>query len=95
MGKDLILNLYPDCIHGTMDKADPRMNYLDQPKINEFPQYAFPLGFEIKYQQERPANELIPMMYIAGEEKVYMQYLVFYESLDGAYWPAYKLNEDV
>ena len=35
------------------------------------------------------------MMYIAGDEKVYMQYLVFYESLEDAYYPAYKLFKDV
>ena len=35
------------------------------------------------------------MMYNAGEEKIYMQFLIFYESLDEAYYPAYLLYQDV
>ena len=34
-------------------------------------------------------------MYIAGDEKVYMHYLVFYESLEDAYYTAYNLFKDV
>ena len=78
-----------------MNKDDPRINHLDDPKITQFPNYAFPLGFELKYQKTQPANELLPMMYNAGEEKIYMQFLIFYESLDEAYYPAYLLYQDV
>jgi hypothetical protein len=95
LDKTMIQNLYPDCLNKTMDKKDPRFNYLDDPKINQFPNYAFPLGFDIKHQVDQPANEQLSMMYIAGDEKVYMQYLVFYESLEDAYYPAYKLFKDV
>jgi len=89
MDRMMIRNLYPDCLNKTMNKDDPRFNYLDEPKINQFPNYAFPLGFDLKFQEQQPANELLPMMYIAGNEKVYMQYLIFYESLEQAYYPAY------
>ena len=92
---NLILNLYPDCLHGQMKLNDPRYNCLDEPRISKFPEYAFPLGFDIKYQANQPANELLPMMYIAGEEKLNMQYLIFYESLDEAYFPAEQLYQDV
>jgi hypothetical protein len=34
-------------------------------------------------------------MYDAGNEKVYMHYLVFYESLEDAYYPSYTLFKDV
>ena len=78
-----------------MNKEDPRFNYLDDPKINQFPNYAFPLGFDIKHQASQPANEQLSMMYIAGNEKVYMHYLIFYESLEDAYYPSYTLFKDV
>ena len=45
----MILNLYPDCINeGKMKDSDPRKNFIDIHKINMFPKYAFPLGFEPK-----------------------------------------------
>ena len=49
LDKTMIQNLYPDCLNKTMDKKDPRFNYLDDPKINQFPNYAFPLGFDLKF----------------------------------------------
>ena len=49
LDKHMIQNLYPDCLKKTMNKDDPRYNYLDEPKINQFPNYAFPLGFDLKF----------------------------------------------
>jgi len=34
LDKHMIQNLYPDCLKKTMNKDDPRYNYLDEPKIN-------------------------------------------------------------
>lgn len=49
----MILNLYPDCINeGKMKDSDPRKNFIDIHKINMFPKYAFPLGFEPKLSAE-------------------------------------------
>lgn len=74
-------NIYPDPQNTQMSQSNPRKNYLDDSKIKDLPNYAFPTGYEIKFQAERPANELIPMMY-TSEDKIHLQFLIFYESLD-------------
>jgi hypothetical protein len=81
--KDMILNLYPDCINeGKMKDSDPRKNFIDIHKINMFPKYAFPLGYEPVFSVMQPRHELVPMAFVAGGDNVYVQYLVFYENLE-------------
>jgi len=87
----MILNLYPDCLSDKMPDSDPRKNYIDKEKHKSLAQYGFPLGFKPKYCRKRPPNELVPNCFIAGEEKTYMQYLVFYESLEENYLKSYRL----
>jgi len=85
--KDMILNIYPDCQN--MNKDDPRKNYLDSLDLTQIAENAFPIGLELKYSTERPSSELLPMIHNFSDETVYMQYLVFYESLAHAYYPAF------
>jgi len=95
----MILSLYPDCQSEKMREEDPRKNYIDKEKHKSLAQYGFPLGFKPKYCRKRPPNELLPNCFIAGEEKTYMQYLIFYESLEEHYLKAYRLfqyvNEEI
>mmetsp|Transcript_15002 Transcript_15002/g.23232 ORF Transcript_15002/g.23232 Transcript_15002/m.23232 type:complete len:180 (+) Transcript_15002:322-861(+) len=77
-----------------MSSDDPRKNYLDDGKINEFPNYAFPLGFEVKHQKRRPPNELIPMIYLS-DDKTFIQFLIFYESLGDSHKLGAELFEHV
>ena len=48
--KDMIINLYPDCLSNKMSDSDPRKGFLDKTKIKEFPKYAFPLGYHPKFE---------------------------------------------
>lgn len=50
LDKDMIINLYPDCLSNKMSDSDPRKGFLDKNKIREFPKYAFPLGFHPKFE---------------------------------------------
>jgi len=52
--RDWILNLYPDCQDIKMSDQDPRKNYLNKHVIGQLPLYAFPLGFNVKYEIDRP-----------------------------------------
>lgn len=63
--------------------------------IGKLPQYAFPLGFRIKYEEDRPSHEILPMIFDVGEDKTYLQYLIFYESLSEQYKPAFDLYQKV
>ena len=78
--KDCILNLYPE--PDKLSNSDPRKNYMDKSKIGCLPSYAFPLGFEPKFQTEKPQHTILPMIFNAGEDITYLQYLIFYENLE-------------
>lgn len=92
----MLLNLYPDCINqGKMSNNDPRKNFIDVHKKSTFPKYAFPLGFRLKYQKEMPEHYLLPMAFVAGEDKVFCQYLIFYENLEKNLVEGYKLYDKV
>ena len=93
--KDCILNLYPDCQSEKMNRNDPRLNQLDQHTISQMPAYAFPLGLNLKRQADRPLHEVLPMIFTAGINQTYLQYLIFYENLEIQYKPAMKLFEKV
>jgi hypothetical protein len=60
----------------------------------QIPAYAFPLGFQIKRESQQPKFELLPMAFLVGDECHYMQYLIFYESLEEHYLNAYKLFDE-
>lgn len=77
-----------------MTRDDCRKNFLDRTTISQIPVYAFPLGFELKQQDERPEYELLPMIFNSGASITYLQYLIFYESLDD-YKKAFDLFEKV
>ena len=94
--KEMILNLYPDCINeGKMKDSDPRKNFIDIHKINMFPKYAFPLGYEPVLAHQSPKIELVPMAFVAGGDNVYVQYLVFYENLETQIYQAFKQSQKV
>jgi hypothetical protein len=78
-----------------MCDQDPRKNYLNKHIIGQLPQYAFPLGFHARYKEERPPHEILPMIFDNGEDKTYLQYLIFYESLSEQYKQAYDLYKTV
>lgn len=78
-----------------MDPSDPRKQYLDQALISQIPAYAFPMGYVPIRDKERPKPEFLPMIFNSGEEKTHLQYLIFYESLEGQYKKAYELNTKV
>jgi|TARA_B110001450_G_scaffold44296_1_gene40849 hypothetical protein len=50
LDKEMIINLYPDCLSKKMSDSDPRKGFLDKNKIREFPKYAFPLGYHPKFE---------------------------------------------
>lgn len=77
------MNKYPDCQDSKMDASDPRKQYLDKTLISQIPAYAFPQGFKPIRSTERPKHEWLPMIFNSGEEKTHLQYLIFYESLEG------------
>lgn len=86
--------MYPDFDGQSKETTeDPRENYLNKHIIGKLPQYAFPLGFKIKYEEDRPSHEILPMIFDVGEDKTYLQYLIFYESLSEQYKPAYDLYQ--
>jgi hypothetical protein len=92
----MVLNFYPDCINaGKMKNTDPRKNFIDDGKKDVFPKYAFPLGFKLKHQKEMPDHYLLPMAFTTGEDKIYCQYLIFYENLEKNLVEGLKLYEKV
>ena len=92
---DCVLDLYPDCQDKGMDSNDPRKNYLDVSIISKMPEYAFPLGFRVKHEENRPVYQMLPMIFNAGQDITYLQYLIFYESLEDQYAKAKLLYDEV
>ena len=86
---ECVLDLYPDCQDKAMDANDPRKNYLDVHIISKMPQYGFPLGFKPQHDVKCPQYKMLPMIFNAGQDITYLQYLIFYESLEGQYKKAY------
>lgn len=93
--KDLILTMFPDCNDPKMPVKDPRKKFLEKDQINEVARYAFPEGFKPLHQVHRPRNQLLPMAFMPDDEIIYLQYLIFYESLEEQYATAAKLYEHV
>jgi hypothetical protein len=91
--KDCILNLYPDCQSEKMSRNDPRLNQLEWHSIGQLPQYAFPIGYQPKFQPDRPHHEVLPMVFNAT--KIYMQFLIFYENLETQHKTAMNLYDKV
>ena len=78
-----MLEYYPKCSMN-MSKDDIRYNFLDDSKKRVLASYGFPLGFRPKFGPKRPANELIPTQFDSNgsSQPCYMQFLIFYESLE-------------
>ena len=91
----MIINLYPDCLSNQMSDNDPRKGFLDKNKIREFPKYAFPLGFHPKFEVNRPHHELLPMVFRSGNDNSFLQYLIFWESLETQHQKAAQLYSKV
>ena len=50
--QDCIINIYP--LPDKLHKSDPRKEYMDKHKKGQLVTYAFPLGFEAKFETTKP-----------------------------------------
>lgn len=92
--RDMLLTMYPDITSPQMSSKDPRKDSIDAPKIAVIPSLAFPDGYKPLYQKSRPPNQLMPMAIMPTDEPIFLQFLVFYESLD-SFRTAKQLWKDV
>lgn len=88
----MLIDFYPNCQSG-MNENDPRYKSLDKGEINSIPLFAFTTGYVPLYQVERPPVQLVPNYFY--DKKIYIQYLIFYESLSENYLEAYNQTKSV
>lgn len=69
--------------HGSLMMIYPKTSeVITSTELSQTPQYAFPNGMKILQQTKRPGNQLLPMIIWPKDDQLFLQFLIFYESVN-------------